>query len=241
MSIHIGAQPGDISETVLMPGDPLRAKFVAENWLSEVQQFNSVRGMYGFTGVWKGERVSVQGSGMGMPSMAIYANELIQFYGAKRLIRIGSCGAVQPDIDLHDLVIAMSASTNSAMNRERFHGMDYAATASWGLFRSALAVVEEQGIPFRAGNILSSDTFYDDDPEVWKIWARHGVLAIEMEANQLYTLAARHGVEGLALLTVSDSIVNNTRLSSEDRQTSFHQMVEVALEVARRGQASETE
>lgn len=192
--------------------------------------------MLGFTGVWKGERVSVQGSGMGMPSLAIYANELIRFYGVKRLIRIGSCGAIQPGLALHDLVIAMSASTNSAMNRERFRGMDYAATAGWNLFRRALAVAEEGEIPFHAGNILSSDTFYDDDPETWKIWARHGVLAIEMEANQLYTLAARHGMEALALLTVSDSLVTAEELSAADRQNGFHGMVEIALETARRSE-----
>ncbi len=237
MSIHIGASEGEIARTVLMPGDPLRAQFVAENWLTEVHQYNDVRGMLGFTGTWKGERISVQGSGMGMPSLAIYANELIRFYGARRLIRIGSCGAIQPEIDLHDLIIAMSASSNSAMNRERFRGMDYAATAGWHLFRRALAVVEEEGLPFHAGNILSSDTFYDDDPDAWKVWAAHGVLAIEMEANQLYTLAARHGAEALALLTVSDSLVTRAELSPEDRQTSFHQMVEVALETARRSEA----
>lgn len=239
MSIHIEAKKGDIAATVLMPGDPLRARFVAENWLSEVNQYNAVRGMLGFTGIWKGERISVQGSGMGMPSLAIYANELIRFYDTRRLIRIGSCGALQPEIELHDLIVAMSASTNSAMNRERFNGMDYAATAGWPLFRRALAVLEEQGIPFHAGNILSSDTFYDDDPESWKLWARHGVLAVEMEANQLYTLAARHGVDALALLTVSDSLVSDAKLSSEERESSFHQMVEVALEVARRSEASD--
>ncbi|SIQ13898.1 purine-nucleoside phosphorylase [Alkalispirochaeta americana] len=237
MSTHIGAQPGEIAETVLMPGDPLRAQFVAENWLSDVHQYNNVRGMLGFTGLWKGERISVQGSGMGMPSMAIYATELMRFFGVQRLIRIGSCGSMQSEIALRELILAVSASTNSAMNRSRFGGMDYAATASWNLLRKALAVVEEEGIPFHAGSILSSDTFYDDDPSQWKVWARHGVLAVEMEANQLYTLAARHGREALALLTVSDSLVQEKELSAQDRQTGFHQMVEVALEVARRAQA----
>lgn len=239
MSIHIDAREGEIATTVLMPGDPLRARFVAENWLSEVNQYNDVRGMLGFTGIWKGERVSVQGSGMGMPSLAIYVTELIRFFGVRRLIRIGSCGAMQPAIDLHELILAISASTNSAMNRGRFHGMDYAATAGWTLVRRALAVVEEQGIPYHAGNILSSDTFYDDEPHAWKLWAEHGVLAVEMEANQLYTLAARYGVEALALLTVSDSLVTETNLSPADRQSSFHRMVEVALEVARRSEAAD--
>ena len=233
MSIHIGAREGEIAETVLLPGDPLRARFVAENWLEDVRQYNEVRGMLGYTGLWKGERISVQGSGMGMPSLAIYVNELLRFYGVRRLIRIGSCGAIQAGIAVHDLILAMSASTNSAMNRERFRGMDYAATASWHLFRRALAVLEEKGIPFHAGSILSSDTFYDDEPDAWKVWATHGVLAIEMEANQLYTLAARHQAEALALLTVSDSLITSEELSPEERQGSFHTMVDVALETAR--------
>ncbi len=234
MSVHIEAKNGEIAETVLLPGDPLRAKFVAQEWLTEIKQYNGVRGMLGYTGLWKGERISVQGSGMGMPSLAIYVNELIREYAVKRLIRIGSCGSVQPHVNVRDLVLAISASTDSAMNQRRFQGMDYAATASWPLLRRAIAVLEEGKTAFHAGGILSSDTFYTDDPEDWKIWARHGVLAIEMEANQLYTLAARHGVQALALLTVSDSLVAadpGGDLSSAERQSSFHTMVEVALGV----------
>jgi purine-nucleoside phosphorylase len=232
MSIHIGASPGEVAETVLLPGDPLRAQFVAETFLEEPRQYNSVRGMLGFTGTYRGKRVSVQGSGMGMPSLAIYANELIRFYQAKRLIRIGSCGAIREEIGLRDIILAMTASTDSAMNRLRFHGMDYAPAASWTLFRRALGVLESRGTGYHAGGILSSDAFYTDDPEQWRLWADHGVLAIEMETNQLYTLAARHRVEALSILTVSDSLVSQEELSSQERQSTFHEMVEVALETA---------
>ena len=234
MSIHIGAPDGAVAETVLLPGDPLRAQFVAENYLEDVNQYNAVRGMLGFTGTYNGVRVSVQGSGMGMPSLAIYANELITSYGAKRLIRIGSCGSIQESLNLHDIVLAMAASTDSAMNRLRFHGMDYAATAGWNLFRTAVDVLEAKRLPFLAGNILSSDTFYNDDPDLWKVWQAHGVLAIEMETNQLYTLAARHGAEALTFLTVSDSLITGEELSSAARQSSFDDMVESALTVAQR-------
>ncbi|MDA3949840.1 MAG: purine-nucleoside phosphorylase [Spirochaeta sp.] len=234
MSIHIGAPDGAVAETVLLPGDPLRAQFVAENYLEDVTQYNAVRGMLGFTGTYQGVPVSVQGSGMGMPSLAIYATELITAYHAKRLIRIGSCGSIQESLHLRDIVLAMAASTDSAMNRMRFHGMDYAATAGWNLFRTAVDVLESKGLPFLAGNILSSDTFYNDDPDLWKVWQTHGVLAIEMETNQLYTLAARYGVEALTFLTVSDSLVTGEEMSSAARQSSFHDMVESALTVAHR-------
>ncbi len=232
MSIHIGASPGEVAETVLLPGDPLRAKFVAEEFLDGATQYNSVRGMFGFTGTYRGTPVSVQGSGMGMPSLAIYVNELIRFYNARRLIRIGSCGAIREEIGLRDIILAMTASTDSAMNRLRFHGMDYAPTASWPLFRRAVAVLESRGTEYHAGGILSSDAFYTDDPQQWRLWADHGVLAIEMETNQLYTLAARHRVEALSILTVSDSLVSQKELSSQERQSTFHEMVEVALESA---------
>ena len=234
MSIHIGASDGAVADTVLLPGDPLRAQFVAENYLEDVTQYNAVRGMLGFTGTYQGARVSVQGSGMGMPSLAIYVNELITFFHAKRLIRIGSCGAIQESLHLQDIVLAMAASTDSAMNHLRFRGMNYAATAGWNIFRTAVDVLESNGLPFQAGNILSSDTFYDDDPDQWKIWQAYGVLAVEMETNQLYTLAARHGVEALSFLTVSDSLVTGEEMSSEARQSSFHNMVESALTVAHR-------
>lgn len=231
MSIHIGARDADVATTVLLPGDPLRAKFVAETYLSSVQQYNQVRGMLGYTGLWNERRVSVQGSGMGMASLAIYANELIRDYGAKRLIRIGSCGAVQPEIKVRDIVLAMTASTDSAMNRGRFGDMDYAPAATWPLLKRAAAIAEERRVRHHVGGILSSDTFYQDDPDGWKLWARFGTLAIEMETNQLYTLAALHGVEALSILTVSDSLVDGMELSAEDRQSSFREMVEIALEL----------
>lgn len=232
MSVHIGADDGAVAPTVLLPGDPLRAQFVAENYLTDVEIYNEVRGMLGFTGTWNGTRVSVQGSGMGMPSLAIYVNELIQSYGVRRLIRIGSCGSMQPEIAVRDLVIAMTASTDSAMNRQRFHGMDYAPAASWRLFKAAVDAASEKGLALHAGGILSSDTFYQDEPTAWTRWAEYGVLAVEMETNQLYTLAAKHGVEALTLLTVSDSLVTGEELTSEDRQSGFHEMADLALTVA---------
>jgi purine-nucleoside phosphorylase len=231
MSIHIGAEAGAVAPTVLMPGDPLRAKYVADNYLSDVTQYNSVRGMLGFTGTWNGTPVSVQGSGMGMPSFAIYANELIRDYGAKRLIRIGSCGSMQESVKVRDLVVAMSASTDSGMNQRRFRGMDFAATASWSLVERATSIARERKLSFHAGNILSSDAFYQDDPDEWKLWAEYGVLAVEMETNQLYTLAAKYSVEALCLLTVSDSLVTGEALSSEERRSSFHEMMELALDL----------
>ncbi|MFW5827636.1 MAG: purine-nucleoside phosphorylase [Alkalispirochaeta sp.] len=229
MSVHIGAEAGAVAPTVLLPGDPLRAKYVAETYLSDVTQYNSVRGMLGFTGAWNGTPVSVQGSGMGMPSLAIYANELIRDYGAKRLIRIGSCGSMQESVKVRDLVVALSASTDSGMNQRRFRGMDFAATANWSLVERATTLARERNLSFHAGNILSSDGFYQDDPDEWKLWAAYGVLAVEMETNQLYTLAAKYSVEALCLLTVSDSLVTGEALSSEERQTSFHEMMELAL------------
>lgn len=232
MSIHIGATDSEVATTVLLPGDPLRAKFVAETYLTSVKQYNEVRGMLGFTGFWNERRVSVQGSGMGMASLAIYANELIRSYGAKRLIRIGSCGAVQAGIKVRDIVLAMGASSDSAMNQGRFQGMDYAPVATWSLLRKAADIAEAKGVRYHVGGILSSDTFYQDDPESWKLWAKFGTLAIEMETNQLYTLAAMHGVEALSILTVSDSLVDGMELSSADRQSSFREMVEIALELA---------
>ncbi|MFW5695189.1 MAG: purine-nucleoside phosphorylase [Alkalispirochaeta sp.] len=229
MSIHIGAETGAVAPTVLMPGDPLRAKYMAETYLSNVTQYNSVRGMLGFTGTWNGTPVSVQGSGMGMPSLAIYANELIRDYGVQRLIRIGSCGSMQASVKLRDLVVAMTASTDSAMNQRRFRGMDFAPTASWSLVERATSIARDRNLPFHAGSILSSDTFYQDDLDEWKLWAEYGVLAVEMETSQLYTLAAKYSVEALCLLTVSDSLVTGEALSSEERQTSFHEMMELAL------------
>lgn len=232
MSIHLSAKPGDIAPTVLLPGDPKRAKFIAETMLENAVCYNQVRGMLGFTGSYKGKRVSVQGTGMGIPSIAIYVNELIDSYNVRRLIRVGSCGAIQPDLKLRDLIVAMSASTDSSFNKLRFGGMDFAPTASARLLQSALAVAEQKGIAVRAGNILSSDNFYNAAPEQWKIWAEYGVLAIEMETTALYTLAAKAKIEALTILTVSDSLVTGEEETSEAREQAFTRMFEIALEIA---------
>ena len=232
MSLHIAAEKGVIADTVLMPGDPLRAKYAAEKYLEGAECYNEVRGMYGFTGTYKGKRISIQGSGMGQPSMGIYAYELMSFYEAKTIMRIGSCGALQPEIELRDIVLAMSASTNGGNNKNIFKGMDFAPCADSDLFLTAAKKAEEMKLNVHSGNILSSDNFYDDDPDIWKLWARFGVLAIEMEASMLYTLAAKMGVKALAICTVSDSIVNETLLPAEDRERSFDEMIRLALETA---------
>jgi purine-nucleoside phosphorylase len=232
MSVHISAEKGAVAETVLMPGDPLRAKFVAETFLENPVCYNEVRGMLGFTGTYHGKRISVQGSGMGMPSLAIYVNELIDFYGARRLVRIGSCGALQPGIELRDVIIAMTASTDSGMNKIRFSGMDFAPCADFGLLKKAVETAAQKDIPVKVGGILSADSFYDEDPDAWKLWARYGVLAVEMETNALYTLAARKGAQALTVLTVSDSLVSGDRTSAMEREKTFKEMMEIALELA---------
>jgi purine-nucleoside phosphorylase len=232
MSIHIGASAGDIAETVLMPGDPLRAKFIAENFLQDTKCYTEVRGMLGFTGTYKGKKVSVQGSGMGVPSIGIYVNELINEYGVKRIMRIGSCGALHESVKIRDIILAMSASTDSCMNSVTFKGMTFAPTASYPLFSKAVNSAGRLNLPFHAGNILSTDIFYNEDPEEWKIWSRHGVLGVEMEAAALYTIAARKGIEALAILTVSDSLVTGEATTAEERQNTFTQMMELALETA---------
>lgn len=232
MSIHIAAKEGDIAETILLPGDPLRAKHIAETMLEDVVCYNEVRGMYGFTGNYQGKRVSVQGTGMGMPSISIYIHELINEYGVKNLIRIGSCGAMQPELQLRDVIIAMSASTNSGMNKDRFKGHDFAASASFRLLHQAYTIAKAKGIDAKVGNILSSDSFYNADPDAWKLWASYGVLAVEMEAAALYTTAARFGVDALAICTVSDSLVSHQEDPSEVREKAYTQMFEIALELA---------
>jgi len=229
MSIHIGAEKGDIAESVLMPGDPLRAKFIADNYLDNVIQYNTVRGMYGFTGTYKGQKVSVQGSGMGIPSISIYATELIEIYGVKKIIRVGSAGTIQKKVKLRDIVIAMAASTDASFNKLRFSGMDYAATANYDLLEKAVAMAKQQKCTYHVGNILSSDTFYADNPDSWKLWADFGVIAVEMEAAALYTIAAKFGVQALALLTISDSMIDGGSSSSEDREKTFTDMMEIAL------------
>ena len=232
MSIHIGAKKGDIASTVLLPGDPLRAKYIAENFLTEAICYNEVRGMYGYTGTYKGKRISVQGTGMGIPSISIYINELITNYKAKNLIRIGSCGSMQADIKIRDVILVMSASTDSNINKIRFYGMDYASTANFDLLKKAYDAALKKNIPIKVGSILTTDTFYNDDPNSWKHWANYGILAVEMETAALYTLAAKYKVNALSILTVSDSLVTREETTSEERQKTFSQMIEVALELA---------
>lgn len=232
MTIHIGAKPGDIAETVLMPGDPLRAKWAAETFLENPVCVNEVRGMLGFTGSWNGNRVTIHGSGMGMPSLSIYANELIRDYGAQTLIRIGSTGAMQERVGLRDLILAMTASSLSTPSRGIFRELNFAPCADFGLLSAAHAAAEEKGIPAHVGGIYSSDVFYDERPDLNEQMTRHGILAVEMEAAELYTLAARHGRRALAVLTVSDHLLTQEALPSADRQSSFADMVEVALRAA---------
>lgn len=232
MSIHIGAEPGAIAEIVLLPGDPLRAEFAANEFLTDPVCYTRVRGMLGFTGTWKGARLSIQGTGMGIPSHSIYVSELLNEYGAKTLIRIGSCGSLQKTVALRDIVIAMTASTDSGVNRIRFGGMDYAPAADYGLLSTACSLAAERNRRYHAGGILSSDTFYHDDPDAWKHWAEFGVLAVEMEANALYTLAARAHARALAVCTVSDSLITHEAMSSADRETNLREMIELALDTA---------
>ncbi|TDT61301.1 purine-nucleoside phosphorylase [Fonticella tunisiensis] len=230
---HINVkEKGIIAETILLPGDPLRAKFIADNYLENAVQFNEVRNMLGFTGIYKGKRISVMGTGMGMPSIGIYSYELIHFYGVKNLIRIGSCGSLQENVKIRDIVIGMSSSTDSNFAQQYNLPGTYAPTASWELLKKAVDVAERKGIEVKVGNILSSDVFYGDDPESWKKWAKMGVLAVEMEAAALYMNAARAGANALCILTVSDSLVTHEATSSEERQKSFTQMMEIALELA---------
>ncbi len=230
---HINVkEQGIIADTVLLPGDPLRAKFIAETYLENPVQFNSVRNMFGYTGTYKGKKISIMGSGMGMPSIGIYSYELIHFYGVKNLIRIGSCGAIQEDIKIRDIIIGISASTNSNYASQYDLPGTFAPTASWTLVKKAVDIAESKGIQTRVGNILSSDIFYDDDPDTWRKWAKMGVLAIEMEAAALYMNAARAGVNALCVLTVSDSLVSHEVTTAEERQTSFTNMMEIALELA---------
>lgn len=232
MSVHIGAEKGAVAETVLMPGDPLRARFIADKFLENAECYNEVRGMYGYTGTFRGKSISVQGSGMGQASLAIYTNELICDYGVKNLIRVGSCGSYHSHVKVRDLVIAMSASTDSAMNRERFKGNFFAPTADFKLFKTMIDKAEELGLPFHAGNILATDTFYQDDREGWKKWADYGVLAVEMESALLYTIAAKYGARALTVCTVSDNLATGEETTSEERETSFVDMMKLALETA---------
>jgi len=231
MSVHIEAKKGEIAEKVLLAGDPLRAKVIAETFLEDINQYNNVRGMLGFTGYYKGKRVSVQGSGMGIPSISIYAHELINDYDVKSLIRVGTCGAIQDRIKLKDIVIAIGASTDSAINHYRFDGMDYAPIANYGLLEQAVRMANAANLTYHTGNILSSDQFYHHNPNHWENWSDYGVLAIEMETSALYTLAARYGVKALTILTVSDHLIRKEFASSKERQSSYMDMARLALDI----------
>ncbi|ALQ35333.1 MULTISPECIES: purine-nucleoside phosphorylase [Fusobacterium] len=232
MSIHIGAKAGDIAETVLLPGDPKRAKWIAENYLENSFCYTDIRGMLGFTGTYKGKKVSIQGTGMGIPSISIYITELMKDYGVKNLIRVGSAGSYQKDVKIRDVVIAMSTSTDSNINNRRFNGANFSPTANFELFLTALKVAEEKNIKIKAGNVLTSDEFYNDNSDYYKKWADFGVLAVEMETAGLYTLAAKYKTRALSILTISDSLVSPEITSAEEREKTFSEMIELALETA---------
>ncbi|WP_420569498.1 purine-nucleoside phosphorylase [Thalassovita sp.] len=232
MTIHIGAKPGEIAETVLMPGDPYRAKWAAQTFLDAPKLVNEVRGMLGYTGTWRGNPVTIHGSGMGMPSLSIYANELIRDYGAKTLIRIGSCGGMQNSVNVRDVILAMTASSISTPSIGIFKELNFAPCADYGLLRAAADAAAAKGTPTHVGGIYSADVFYDERPDLNEQMTRHGILGVEMEAAELYNLAARHGVRALAVLTVSDHLLTGAALPSEERESSFGDMVEIALEAA---------
>jgi len=232
MTIHIGAESGEIAETVLMPGDPYRAKWAAETFLEDAKLVNNVRGMLGYTGTWNGNRVTIQGSGMGMPSLSIYANELIRDYGAKTLIRIGSCGGMQDSVGIRDVIIAMTATTLSTPSRGIMRELNFAPCADYGLLRAAADAAVKRDVTTHVGGIYSSDVFYDERPDLNEQMVRHGVLGVEMEAAELYILAARHKVRALAVLTVSDHLLTGEALPADQRERSFGDMVEIALESA---------
>jgi len=232
MAIHITAKPGEVAESILLPGDPLRAKFIAENLLESAKLYTEVRGILGYTGTYKGKRVSVQGTGMGIPSISIYVNELFRDYGVKRAIRIGTAGSLQENIKIRDLVIAMTACTDSSANKIRFGGRDFAPSATFSLVKKAWESANELGFKAAVGSIVSTDMFYSENPDEWKLWAKFGVLAVEMEASELNTLAAKYGRECLCLVTISDSLVTHEATTAEERQKTFTRMMEVALETA---------
>ena len=231
---HNKAAKGEIAEAVLLPGDPLRAKFIAENFLEDAKQFNDVRNMFGFTGIYNGKPVSVMGTGMGCPSIGIYTYELIHFYDVKKLIRIGTCGAMTEKLHLGDIVMAIGASTNSNYASQYALPGTFSATASYELLAEAVKSAEEHKFPYVVGNVLSSDVFYNDNPEESMVWTKMGILAAEMESFALYCNASRAGADALAIFSVSDSMVTGEALSAEDRQNTFTNMMKVALEVATR-------
>lgn len=231
-SIHIEAKIGDIAETILLPGDPMRAKFVAENMLEKAECYNRVRGMLGYTGYYNGKRVSIQGTGMGMGSTAIYVNELIKTYSVKNLIRVGTCGSIQKNLDVGEVILAMSASGDSGANRTFFSDLHYAATADFELLMKANETAKRLNIPTHKGSVFSTDTFYDDNPNRWDIWEQHGVLGVEMETQILFTLAKRFGAKALSILTVSDNILTGKAAGSKEREQSYMDMMRIGFELA---------
>ncbi len=232
MSIHIAAEKGQIAPRVLFPGDPLRAKWIAETYLADVTCYTEIRNMFGFTGTYKGERISVQGSGMGQASASIYAHELFAEYDVRTLIRVGTCGALTEAVRVRDVIVAMSASTDSQMNRLRFHGIDYAPTADYQLLRAAVDAAEAAGLNVHVGQVFSGDLFYNDRPDLVSRTAEYGVLGIEMEAAALYTLAAKFGRRALGIMTVSDHLITKEETTAAERQTTFSEMITIALDAA---------
>ncbi len=232
MTVHIGAEKGEIAETVLMPGDPYRARWAAETFLDNPKLVSEVRGMLGYTGTWRGNPVTIHGSGMGMPSLSIYVNELIRDFGAKTLIRIGSCGGMQESVGIRDVILAMTASSVSTPSRGIFREFNFAPSADWGLLSAAAKAAAAKETTTHIGGIYSSDVFYDERPDLNEQMTRHGILGVEMEAAELYTLALRYGCRALAVLTVSDHLLTGEALPAEDRETTFGDMVEIALQAA---------
>lgn len=230
MSIHIGAEKGAVADKVLLPGDPLRAKYIAEKFLEDVVLYNEVRGMYGFTGTYKGERVSVQGTGMGMPSAAIYVTELVKDYDVKKLIRVGTCGSIQKDVHVRDIVLAQAAATTSAIVRNDFPKHDFPQIANFDLLMKSYMVAKDKGFNVHVGNVLSDDVFYKDSLDDTFKLGEHGVLAVEMEAAIIYYVAAKYGVQALSLMTVSDHMITGEETTSEERQETFDEMIIVALD-----------
>jgi purine-nucleoside phosphorylase len=230
MSIHIGAEPGQIAPRVLLPGDPLRAQWIAETFLEDASRYSTVRNMFGFTGTYAGERVSVQGTGMGLPSLSIYVNELITEYDAQQLVRVGSCGALSEELRVRDVVIAISASSDSSMNRIRFEGLDYSPTADFDLLRAAYDAAQRRDQPVRVCQIFSADSFYSDRPELLTRMVEYGVHAVEMETHGLYTLAAKHRRKALSINTVSDHVVTGEHTTAYEREQTFGAMVELSLD-----------
>ena len=232
MSIHIAAEKGQIAPRVLFPGDPLRAKWIAETYLDDVICYTEIRNMFGFTGTYKGERISVQGSGMGQPSASIYAHELFAEYDVQTLIRVGTCGALVESVRVRDVIVAMSASTDSQMNQLRFHGIHYAPTADYQLLRASVDAAEAAGLNVHVGQVFSGDLFYNDRADLVARTAEYGVLGIEMEAAALYTLAAKFGRRALGIMTVSDHLITKEETTAEERQTTFSEMITIALDAA---------